>query len=134
MTYAEAITAALQLIGVLAYHESADAEHGALGLATLNAMMTGWESDNIRIGYFPTSTLTDAMNIAPKYERAVIANLAIDLCPSYERAPSLAVVRMADTGYQSIVRDSVYENRVESVLTDQPIGDGSYGSSRILTG
>ena len=134
MTYADAVTRALRLIGVIGTYESADAAQGAQGLEMLNSMMTGWEGDGIKIGYFPAVDGTQDMNIPTKYERGVIANLAVDMCPVYERQPSAAVIRMAEQGYDTIEVDSVYSQRTQSIISDQPKGDGYIGLSRILTG
>lgn len=63
-------------------------EEFSTALRRMDAMVAGWESDGIRIGYALPSTadgseLDDASGIADRWARAVFLNLAVELAPGF---------------------------------------------------
>lgn len=115
MTYNDIVTRALRLIGVLYETETTSAEQGVDALSQLNAMMSSWEMDGIRIGYFSGDSTTDTIAIEPRYRVAIEFNLAMLLAPQFERQPPPVVVQMAADSYNKLLLEAVQANREESV-------------------
>lgn len=115
MTYGDVITRALRLLGVIMETETPSAEQGADGLSQLNAMMAYWEMDGIHIGYFSGDSTTETLTLDPRYRVPVEYSLAVLLAPQYERDPSPIVAQIASDGYGKLLREAVYQTRVESV-------------------
>jgi len=134
MTYADCITDALRMIGVLSLYESADADQGTHGLMILNDMMAKWESDGIMVGYAQNADLSADLNLAPIARQAVKQNLAIQLCPTYGRQPSAILVASADTGLSMLNMNAAIGQQQESDLRDVPRGSGHGGRLDITTG
>jgi hypothetical protein len=134
MTYADYITDSLRLIGVLAHTESCDSDQGGLGLGVLNDMMARWEGDGIMVGYVQSGTTTDTLNLAPIAREAVKKNLAVLLCPYYERVPNPVVVQGAMAGYADLLLPAAIAAQVPSDLRDVPRGSGYGYGFDIMTG
>ena len=134
MTYADYITDALRLIGVLAHTESCDADQGALGISVLNDMMARWEGDGIMVGYVQSGTTTDTLNLMPIAREAVKKNLAVMLCPYYERLPSPIVAGGAQDGYHDLLMLGAIDAQEPVDLRDVPRGSGYGYGFDIITG
>jgi hypothetical protein len=107
-TYAETIRDALKLIGVLNETESVSAEQGADGLIVLNDLMALWESVGIYLGHVPSDTPSDTMVYPQKYRLAIKSNLAVALCPHYDRTPTPILLAMAASSYNRMSCDAIY--------------------------
>lgn len=92
------ITRALKLLGVLEASESAQTADLTDGLAVLNALIEAWPGQR----RFPD--LTTDVALPPGWERAVVANLALELSPYYGREPNEVVVAMARSALAMIKR------------------------------
>ena len=134
MTYADCITDALRLIHVLGHFESADADQGALGVSALNDMMAAWEADGILVGYVQSTVPTDDLNLHATAREAVKYNLALKLCPFYEREPSAVVVAGARSGYDSLLLAAVINAQEESDMRHVPRGTARSGLYNAVTG
>ena len=132
MTYSELITESLRMIGVLMYSESADANQAAQGISVLNDMMSDWEGDGIMLGYVPSVTPTDTLSMDPTAKSAVKANLAIKLCPFYERQPHPAILEQATSGKGTLMRSVMLGNINPVTMRHVPRGTGRWFD--ILTG
>ena len=127
MTYADYITDSLRLIGVIMQTESADADQGAHAIGILNDMMAEWAADGIRVGYVPSETTSDDLSLHTSVRSAVKANLAMRLCPNYERNPSAVLVAMAQGGYDSLLLQASIDAAEEASLRNVPRGTGNLG-------
>jgi hypothetical protein len=86
MTNNEVIQSAYQLLGVIGESQSVSAEQGAIGLSTLNQLMTAWSAEDIVLGYFPQTSTTDTCPIPDWAEMGVISALAQQLFTQYPAA------------------------------------------------
>lgn len=135
MTGNELITPALRLIGVLQETESASAEQAANGLVTLNDMMADLVTDDVDLGYAQQSDPNAEIGINNENRQALKALLALAFCADYDRAPSTAVIAMAQSGRNKLLRAGVYQTRQEATMTHIPMGEAYSGSdTSILTG
>ena len=115
-TYSEIMTDSLRLIGVLMETESLSAEQAADGIVVFNDMMALWESVGIDVGHAPTDTPTDTITYPAKARMAIKSNLAIALCPHFDRTPSPVLIAMAQSSYNAILRDAIHKNMKPSSL------------------
>lgn len=124
MTYNDIITRSMRLIGALMETETPSAEQGADALRQLNSMVAFWESDGVKVGYFPGLQPSDTLSISAQYLVALEYGLATLLCASYERQVPPVVGVMASEAYARLLRAAVYGNRVEA-RAELPEGEGS---------
>lgn len=127
MTYNDIITRSMRLIGALLETETPSAEQGADALRQLNSMVAFWESDGVKIGYFPGAQPSDTLSLSPEYLLALEYNLAALLTASYERQVPPVVAMMATEAYSRLLRAAVYGNRVEA-RAELPEGEASLRS------
>lgn len=131
-TNSEVIQDALGLIGVTDDF-TLTAEYGALGLRAMNDLLTMWEANNVDVGYFEQSSLTDDNPVNPENLMAVKYNLAIALAPYFSKQPSAALVALATKTYGHLLRKEQV-SRLEPVTTEHaPLGENWGGRYNILT-
>lgn len=131
-TNSEVIQDALGLIGVTDDF-NLTAEYGALGLRAMNDLLTMWEANEVDVGYFEQSNLTDDNPVDAKYLMAVKYNLAVALSPYFSKEPSGALVANARAAYRDLLRKEM-DSRLEEVDThNAPLGDAFGSGYNILT-
>lgn len=82
-------------------------------------------------GMVTALNLTDALEFPPEYVRFIRDNLALDLCPDYDREPSAVLVASADAAKRTILARN--NTPVPSQRLDLPTGyftDLDYGLNR----
>lgn len=126
-TNLDVIRDALGLLGVLAETETASAEQGEHGLRILNDVMEDWLSAGIDVGQWPQVDINDEYPGPSGVVATVKATLAIHLAPYYEREVRPAVIAMASSGYNRLLRDSVLQKMQEADLSNIPLGQGYAG-------
>jgi hypothetical protein len=93
-TNVEIIEGAYRTIGVVGESQSVSAEQGAVGLSTLNQLMSAKAvEDWAPLGYFTQTSTTDTCPIPDWAEMGVISALAqqlLTLYPSAQAAPGLS--------------------------------------------
>ena len=103
-TNTQIITDALRLIKVLAEGEVPSAEQAADALRRLNQMMATWDVDSVALGYHDQTDATASIPIPDWAEKGVMGQLAIELAPEYGAQMSPEAAKVADDGYQVILR------------------------------
>ena len=131
-TNSQIIQDALGLLGVTDDF-SLTAEYGALGLRTMNDLLTMWEVNDIDVGYFEQDNLTDENPVNPENLMAVKYNLAIALAPYFGANPTVALVATAMKAYNHLLRKE-QSSRLAPVTTEHaPLGQNWGGRYNILT-
>lgn len=88
------------------------------------------DSQRLLIDY---DNLTDDISISPEYYAAIKWNLAIELCPDYEREPPKTVVVLAERSLGAIITLNA-ANRVEPVKLNLGLEGSGLGSGNIYVG
>ncbi len=124
-TAGDVISRAMKLILVEAGDSGLEPDEYQDAIYTLNAYMAGLEADGIRLGYARVCNVSDIVTIPDGALRGVIANLAIDLAPSYSGKVSATLVKQADEGMKTLLR---YGVRIGQALIPMglPMGAGNY--------
>lgn len=132
------IGAALAEIGLAGYVFDATPQEKQDFLSRLDAMMASWADDGIVTGYVveddpSADTITGSSNIAAKYVRAVILNLAVDMAPGYGKQVMPQTAVGASKGYSLALRAGTPP--IKGVNTTAvPAGAGhKYSSPQIIT-
>lgn len=136
-TNSDIVKDALGLIGVLRIAQPADPNQGAQALRVMNDMFFEWEAIGISLGYSSQSSTTADFPLDASLLQVIKSNLAVRLCPYYEKAPTPVLVAMASAGYDRISRDAALAARIESRTDNLPVDEGARHGSRsssILTG
>lgn len=127
MTNSDYITAALQMLGVLAETESPSAEQGAQAMGVLNDMLALWAERGIDIGWNASTSPTDTIDFHPAARQAVKAGLAMALAPYYERQPSIMLAQAAESGYHRLLSAAVNAKIENLPFLHIPRSEGGQG-------
>jgi hypothetical protein len=111
------------------------------GIVRLNVMLSDWNGEGIRIKA-PLSSSPDVedtrqdSSIPDWAFRAVITNLALDLAPSYGRAPSMATVVAAKKSKKTLRNRTGYPVPDQVFNSHLPLGAGNarHGQTRTYVG
>jgi hypothetical protein len=116
MTAGEVITAAAQLIQVIAPGETLSTDEMATGLACFNRMLANWNEaiSKALAGSYASSiftftplqtylTIGDNVTASPGWQKAYAYNLAVDLSPIFGRALDQTVAATAGISKGAIV-------------------------------
>ncbi len=95
------IKGALRAIQVLESGEEPSASEGVDALQNLNEMMHGWRNRNVNVDHV-TLTLTDELKIDERHHEGIRYLLAVRLAPEYEKAVSVEVATLAESGWRGI--------------------------------
>lgn len=122
------VEGAYQEIGLDPYEFDIPASLLETGRKRLDAMMEDWYARGIRLGYpIPLSPedsdLDEETNVPFRANRAIIANLALELAPGRGKTPSLLTVRAAKTGFNTVMSISAMPPEVQ--LRRLPAGAGN---------
>ena len=134
MTNDDVVRDAMGLIGILRISQSPDANQAAQALRTMNDMFFEWEGKGIHLGYSSQSGSTDTFPLDETLLQTVKANLAVRLCPYYERQASPILVAIATEGYNRLMRDAAAAAREESSTANLPISESRIGRFYSITG
>lgn len=127
MTYADYITSALRMAGVLMETESATAEQGASGLEILNDMMAEWQQNGILLGYVPTDDTTADLNLHASVRSPVKANLAVRLAAIYPTVAVSGVVgKLAMDGYSDLLMQAAIDASETADMRHLPAAAGNF--------
>lgn len=121
LTVIELITDALVEINVIDVNEAPTAEQGVAALRRLNQMLADWETDGIRIGYYPQTDMAANVPIERSDELGVTLNLAVELAPGYGIEPLDSLKTRAGDYYASLAKQSL--QYFESDMTMLPTAD-----------
>ena len=120
MTNSEFITEVMRLAGIVSEGVPLTAEQVLDGISMLNDMLADWSADSIDVGYFQQSDPAAENPIYADAMSAVKHNFAIRLCGHYGQEPPIAVVAVAQRGYERLERDAVSAAMKEADLTHLP--------------
>lgn len=128
------ITGSLRAIGVLRVTQAPSAEQGANALLNLNRLMASLAEDGIDLGYAPTTTITDDVNLALGVEATIIAMLALKEASDRGIDVPVLIAETADSGYKRLLRNALLLEMQPASLSTVSHGNGSDSSFNILTG
>lgn len=74
---------ALKMIGAHSVLAQANVEAINDGLPTLNSMLEMWLTEDVKIGFTPTSVVGEDINEPPDTTNGIISNLAFELLPNF---------------------------------------------------
>lgn len=106
---------ALASIGVLPEGQDATAEQGQTALAVVSKMVDEWADDGITVNWNSYATLDEECPLTGVERTAVEYQLAVRLCPLYERDPRATLVALASSAYQKL-------QRIQMVRSLQDVG------------
>lgn len=116
---------ALALIGVLPEGQDATADQGQTALALVSKMVEEWADDGISVNWNSAASLDDECPLAGVERTAVEYQLAVRLCPLYERDPRPTLVALASATYQKLQRIQLVRS-LEAIGTETslPVPEG----------
>lgn len=129
-TKRQLITQAFEEIGLAAYVFDLTPEQLQSALRRMDAMVAGWNSNGVRIGY-PLPSSPDASNIdadsgIPDYaNEAVFLGLAVRLAPSYGKQISQETKAWADNAYSNMANQVAVPTPERQMPNTLPRGQGS---------
>ena len=120
-------------IGLSGYVFDQDAQERQDALSMLDTLMAEWFAVNVNIGYNvplspELSDLDDDSGLTMGAVNAVSRNLALNLCPSYGKQPSVQLMASAATS-KNALWSSVLTIQDSRYPTTQPIGRGNKRST-----
>ena len=121
-------------IGLSGYAFDQDADERQEALFMLDSLMAEWQSVNVVLGYIvpaspELSDLNDNSGLTMSAVNAVARNVALNLCPSYGKTPSIQLQASAATS-KNALWSSVLTIQASRYPTTQPIGRGNKRSVR----
>lgn len=90
----------------------------------LNNFMLGLEAENVILGYTPVTVSGDDVTVPDGALRGVIANMAVEIAPSYDGdvTPRLNEIAVTSLNQMRILGQTLEDTRYPSTL---PIGSGN---------
>lgn len=98
----------------------------------MNNYMLGLDAENVTLGYTIVSEREDDITIPGGTLRGLIANMAVELAPSYDAivTPGLAQIALTGLKQMRLIGQSIGDSRYPYIL---PIGSGNeYDSGNLL--
>ena len=92
---------------IINYSEVLENEQAESVLRALNRMMSSWIVDGIDIGWYEQTDLGETLPIEAKYERGVMANLALEIAPDFESVPTPQLITIAQDSYNTLAQATV---------------------------
>lgn len=77
------INRSLRLLNAIDAGSATPALDSQTAIVALNAMLTGWESNGLAMGWANVATVDDTMPTLDEDEEAIVYNLAMRLAPEY---------------------------------------------------
>lgn len=118
MTKKDIINLAFEEIGIAYYNFDIQPEQYISALKRLDSMMSVWQSKRLELDYLLSdpitgSSLEDEAILSDKAIKPVYSNLALDLCPTFGKNPSLINIKNANLSYKNLINTSVSSNEVK---------------------
>lgn len=120
----EVVIDALETLIVQADEQSIEQSEAAAAIRTLNDMMLMWETLGIALGYTAVDSMNDPITVSPGAILGIKANLALQLAPKYNVAPTALMIKNAAEGYAAIV-DIATEIGATQYPSTLPRGSGN---------
>ena len=97
----------------------------------MNNYMLALDGEGVTLGYTPVSSPSDEVTVPATVLRGVIANMAVELAPSYDAVVTPGLQQIAINGLKQmrIIGQSIGPTRYPSTL---PIGSGNENDSGVL--
>jgi hypothetical protein len=129
-TKRELIMQAFEEIGLAAYVFDLTPEQLQSALRRMDAMVAGWNSNGVRIGYplpsSPDSSNLDADSGVPDYaNEAIFLGLAVRLAPSYGKQVAQETKAWADAAYGNMANQVAAPTPERQMPSTLPRGQGS---------
>ena len=129
-TKRELVLQAFEEIGLASYVFDLEPEQLNSALRRLDAMMSGWSANGIRVGYpLPRnpseSDLDQDSNLPDWAVEAVYANLALRLAPSHGKTAAAELKALADSAYNNLVNQATLPTIERSLPHTMPRGAGT---------
>ena len=116
------IDLALEELGLASYAFDIPPERLESSMRRLDAMLAGWNAKGIRLGYpIPSApgggNLADETNVPDRAYTAIIANLAVQLAPSWGKTPMPETKAAARNGYELLLVDAAQPIEIRPMVT-----------------
>lgn len=129
-TKKEYIIQAYEEIGLAAYVYDLTPEQLQSALRRLDSMIAGWNARGVRIGWqLPSnpdlSDINTQTGVPDAANEAIYSNLAVRLCASFGKVPSLELKQLAVSSYGNLlsqVNDEIPQRQLPSSM---PMGAGN---------
>lgn len=129
-TKRQLITQAFEEIGLAAYVFDLTPEQLQSALRRMDAMVAGWNSNGVRIGYplpsSPDSSNIDADSGVPDFaNEAIFLGLAVRIAPSYGKQLSQETKAWADNAYSNMANQVAVPTPERQMPNTLPRGQGA---------
>lgn len=121
-TVSSVCSRALRLLGVQDAGEAIQASEFENASDALNAMLRRWEASGISMGWQPSDSPSDVLQVPDEALEAVVYQLAMRLAPEYEVQASQAIASAASGFLDQLRRDVAVANPIRRMGTDAPLG------------
>lgn len=119
---------------IIPQDEEVSAQQATTGLRKLNAMCGEWREDRLLFDFVSQTSLTASLPIPTSAERAVTANLALDLLDDIGGSPPRGLIERASNAKKALLRRSLLYVQRPATTDHMPQGEGKrYGDNSILT-
>lgn len=129
----EVIGDALRELGVISEIQTPSAEQGAHGLRKLNQLLAEWKDQEVDLGYFTQTVLSDTCPIPEYAENGVTCVLATRLASNYGATVSQELAISASSGWQTISARAINQALHEINRYNRPRGSADMWGYNILT-
>lgn len=134
MTNLELITAALREIGVIHEVETPSPEQASHALGKLNRMIEAWTEEDIELGWFEQTSLSDTAPVPKWAEKGVVSKLALELHTNYPSALVSATLQDdGKNGFGTILRKCIVEKVQPADMSHMHPGSGKFDSDGVVS-
>lgn len=129
-TKRQLVNAAFEEIGLANYVYDLTPEQIHSALIRMDAMIAGWNSNGVRIGYMlpssPDASQIDVDSGVPDFAtEAIYLNLALRIAPGYGKEPSPRTIAQADSAYNNMANQVAIPTPERQFPNAMPRGQGN---------
>lgn len=115
-TVAKLVARSLRLIQVIDPTQAVRDADMETAIEALNAMMQRLEADLVSVGWSPVSKPGDELPFQVEVEQPIAYALAVILAPEYGVTPLPAVIQLANSGMNDLLRDQAVATPIRPIL------------------
>lgn len=125
-TMLEVVNDAFEEISVKVAEQALQSDELQSGIRRCNDLLTSWDDIGYIVGYNPVFNGDDDLGIDASTVRAVKANLAVKLAPSFQKPVTLDLRLEANESLDLLINANIFIGKVEFPDT-LPLGSGNQG-------
>lgn len=125
-TNQQVVTYSMQEINAIYEGQSPTAAQSTDAMNMMNRMLADWAENDMDMNYPPQDTLTATCPIPLYAEDAVITNLAVRLCPSFEKPVSAELYERADKAKRKLATVLMNLKLEQADMSHLPQGNSKF--------